>query len=239
MPTTRRRIRLYERDLYGHNSVYYGTLASRAPKRRSTAAHRSRQSSKQPRRLRASRSGSPPPIGRLQPGAPPLTARELAGLSGVELKTVHNWVRRGLLSHFRTPGRHLRFHPEDAVEFLARCGYATAGPAAQNIDRSRALVIAAGRARTALRRALRDLPVSWADEPWSGLIAAGREWPSAVVLEASALRSTDARAVIRALTRQLAHARVVWVGAVRPPLAALRWISLSDLRALRAELGLV
>jgi excisionase family DNA binding protein len=174
----------------------------------------------------------------LQPGAPPLTARELAGLSGVELKTVHNWVRRGLLSHFRTPGRHLRFHPEDAGEFLARCGYASAGTAVRGVDGSRTLVIAAGRARTLLRRALRDLPVSWADEPWSGLIAAGREQPSAVVLEASALRSTDARAVIRALTRQLAHARVVWVGAARPPLAALHWISLSDTRALRAELGL-
>jgi excisionase family DNA binding protein len=52
------------------------------------------------------------------------TASDLATLCEVDLKTIHNWVDRGRISHFRTPGRHLRFRAVDVVDFLRTWGYA-------------------------------------------------------------------------------------------------------------------
>ncbi|MEO7329487.1 MAG: helix-turn-helix domain-containing protein [Minicystis sp.] len=53
-----------------------------------------------------------------------LTASDLATLCEVDLKTIHNWVDRGRISHFRTPGRHLRFRAADVADFLRTWGYA-------------------------------------------------------------------------------------------------------------------
>ncbi len=52
-----------------------------------------------------------------------LTASDLAALCEVDLKTIHNWVDRGRIPHFRTPGRHLRFRAADVAEFLRAWGY--------------------------------------------------------------------------------------------------------------------
>src|SRR6185503_5131544 len=52
-----------------------------------------------------------------------LTASDLATLCEVDLKTIHNWVDRGRISHFRTPGRHLRFRAADVADFLRAWGY--------------------------------------------------------------------------------------------------------------------
>src|SRR4029453_8151393 len=52
-----------------------------------------------------------------------LTASDLATLCEVDLKTIHNWVDRGRIPHFRTPGRHLRFRAADVAEFLRAWGY--------------------------------------------------------------------------------------------------------------------
>src|SRR5262245_66014061 len=52
-----------------------------------------------------------------------LTASDLAALCEVDLKTIHNWVDRGRIPHFRTPGRHLRFRAADVAEFLRTWGY--------------------------------------------------------------------------------------------------------------------
>lgn len=38
-------------------------------------------------------------------------------------KTIHNWVDKGKLAAFRTPGRHLRFEPEKVHAFLKEYGY--------------------------------------------------------------------------------------------------------------------
>ena len=52
-----------------------------------------------------------------------LTASDLATLCEVDLKTIHNWVDRGRIAHFRTPGRHLRFRAADVADFLRAWGY--------------------------------------------------------------------------------------------------------------------
>ena len=53
-----------------------------------------------------------------------LTASDVAKLCEVDLKTIHNWVERGAIQHFRTPGRHLRFQATDVAQFLQQFGYA-------------------------------------------------------------------------------------------------------------------
>lgn len=51
------------------------------------------------------------------------TAPQVAKICSTDLKTIHNWVNRGEIKSFRTPGRHLRFRRDDVLDFLARFGY--------------------------------------------------------------------------------------------------------------------
>jgi excisionase family DNA binding protein len=46
------------------------------------------------------------------------SAQTVATFCEVDLKTVHHWAERGKIAHFRTEGRHLRFHRNDVVRFL-------------------------------------------------------------------------------------------------------------------------
>jgi excisionase family DNA binding protein len=54
---------------------------------------------------------------------PLLVASDIARFCQVDLKTVHNWVDKGSIPFFRTPGRHLRFNPESVRTFLKTYGY--------------------------------------------------------------------------------------------------------------------
>jgi excisionase family DNA binding protein len=47
-------------------------------------------------------------------------ASQVASIWNVDLKTVHNWVERGDMEAFRTPGRHLRFRRRSLLSFLRR-----------------------------------------------------------------------------------------------------------------------
>jgi hypothetical protein len=47
----------------------------------------------------------------------------VADFCEVDLKTVHHWVTRGKVAHFRTEGRHLRFRRNDVVRFLRAHAY--------------------------------------------------------------------------------------------------------------------
>ena len=51
------------------------------------------------------------------------TAPQVAKICSTDLKTIHNWVNRGEIKSFRTPGRHLRFRRQDILDFLIRFGY--------------------------------------------------------------------------------------------------------------------
>lgn len=78
-----------------------------------------------------------PPASSSAPSSPPksskgdkalyYTASDLAELCGVDFKTIHNWVDKNLFpteAVFRTPGRHLRFHPAPTLAWIGRQGYA-------------------------------------------------------------------------------------------------------------------
>ncbi len=110
-----------------------------------------------------------------------LTAADLARCCRVDMKTIHNWASRGELAHFRTPGRHLRFHREDVLDFLRKYGY----PVPDWLLRGPPRVVLAGPpAQTEpCVGALRGIvDVTCSDHLLRVLIDAGASPPDAVVL---------------------------------------------------------
>jgi excisionase family DNA binding protein len=119
------------------------------------------------------------------------TASELAKFCHVDLKTIHNWVEKGEIRHFRTPGRHLRFRRVDILEFLHKYGYPVpeplrgAKPRVAVLDPDPAVL-------AAVRRALgRRFEVSTFADPFEALIGIGAARPDALVLDL-ALPGVDA-----------------------------------------------
>lgn len=144
-----------------------------------------------------------PNVSSLRPGRP-LTARAVAELCGVELKTVHNWVLDGRLAHFRTPGRHLRFQPEVVAAFLEECGYAS--PAAQPKLR---VVCTALRPGRGFRQTLAGVDCTWVSDAWQAMIELGRSAAEVWVVELAASPLTELRNAIRAVRRRLPRVKIV------------------------------
>ncbi|MDP3274378.1 MAG: helix-turn-helix domain-containing protein [Deltaproteobacteria bacterium] len=57
---------------------------------------------------------------KILPREPLFVASQVAHVWDVDLKTVHNWVERGDIEAFSTPGRHLRFRRRSLLRFLRR-----------------------------------------------------------------------------------------------------------------------
>lgn len=76
----------------------------------------------------------------IAPREPIFVASQVATIWGVDLKTVHNWVERGDIEAFRTPGRHLRFRRRALLHLLRR--YDKSIPTDLAPQRPRALVVA-------------------------------------------------------------------------------------------------
>ncbi|MFO8072901.1 MAG: helix-turn-helix domain-containing protein [Polyangia bacterium] len=110
------------------------------------------------------------------------TAPQVAKICSTDLKTIHNWVNRGEIRFFRTPGRHLRFRREDIVDFLQRFGYpvpegfAPAPAAAVVIDGDD------GRRRSLSRSLGKELSVMAFSDYVDALLAIGRERPALVMI---------------------------------------------------------
>src|SRR5512144_1179365 len=104
-----------------------------------------------------------------------LTASDLAALCEVDLKTIHNWVDRGRIAHFRTPGRHLRFRAADVAEFLRAWGYTVPRELAKASSRT-VLVVGSRDAAAHVQRSLGEaLPVRHAAHPYDALVLAGAD----------------------------------------------------------------
>jgi excisionase family DNA binding protein len=116
-----------------------------------------------------------------------LTASDLAALCEVDLKTIHNWVDRGRIPHFRTPGRHLRFRAADVAEFLRAWGYSVPRELARLSSR---VVMVVGNKDTGahVTRALGEGPtIRHAKHPYDALILAGAEPADAFVVDVRAI----------------------------------------------------
>lgn len=141
-----------------------------------------------------------------------LSASDLARYCQVDLKTVHNWVERGLVRHFRTPGRHIRVRRQDAVDFLRRYGY----PLPQELSADRAtVVVSLGDAASLgpVKRSLgRRFDLVHCRDPVDALVALGEIHPAALLLDLD-VEGVDGEHVIGRL-RHLENTRHVVVVAV-------------------------
>ena len=169
-----------------------------------------------------------------------LGASELAVVCGVDLKTIHNWINRGALACFRTPGRHVRFRPADVVRFLRGCGFEVP-PALADAEPRPVVVIGSASACGLAVAALPDAasPPRHLD-PYDALILARVEPAAAYVVEAAGLPPPmPLRAVLEALGRANPRATLVVLGGdpTRLPASVVRVER--GARALRATLQVV
>lgn len=167
-----------------------------------------------------------------------LTASDLAALCEVDLKTIHNWVDRGRIAHFRTPGRHLRFRAADVAEFLRAWGYTVPRELAKQSSRT---AIAVGSKETAetVRRVVGDgLPTRHVTHPYDALVFAGAEPADVYIVDLrEAQKDLDPGALFDALHRASPQAVLVAitdeVGSL--PVFVTR-VPRGDAQALRAAL---
>lgn len=164
-----------------------------------------------------------------------LTASDLAALCEVDLKTIHNWVDRGRIAHFRTPGRHLRFRAADVAEFLRAWGYTVPRELAKASSRT-VLVVGSKEAAAHVSRALGDgLPVRQASHPYDALVFAGSDPADVYVVEQKEVgKDIDVDAMLEALHRASPQATYVVMAddPVSAPAFATR-VGRSDAQALR------
>jgi excisionase family DNA binding protein len=131
-----------------------------------------------------------------------LTASDLAALCEVDLKTIHNWVDRGRIAHFRTPGRHLRFRAADVAEFLRAWGYTVPRELAKASSRT-VLVVGGKDAAAHVSRAVSEaLPVRQAAHPYDALVLAGSDPADVYVVDLKEVaKDIDVDAMLEALHR--------------------------------------
>ncbi len=139
-----------------------------------------------------------------------LTASDLAALCEVDLKTIHNWVDRGRIAHFRTPGRHLRFRAADVAEFLRAWGYSVPRELSRASSRT-ATVVGSKETAAHVTRALGDgIPVRHAAHAYDALVYAGSDPADVYVVDLKeAAKDIDADALLEALHRASPQATFV------------------------------
>jgi excisionase family DNA binding protein len=151
-----------------------------------------------------------------------LTASDLAALCEVDLKTIHNWVDRGRIPHFRTPGRHLRFRAADVAEFLRAWGYSVPRELARASART-ILVVGTNETLALVHRALSEgaapsgappassgQPVRLASHPYDALIYAGADPGDVYVVDIKTIAAEiEPAAMFEALRRASPQASLV------------------------------
>ena len=167
-----------------------------------------------------------------------LTASDLAALCEVDLKTIHNWVDRGRIPHFRTPGRHLRFRAADVAEFLRTWGYTVPRELAKLGSRS-TLVVGPKETLAQVGRAVGEAaPLKHAEHPYDALILAGVEPPDVYLVDVRAVApELDVVAMLEALYRGTFNAVLAAIvdDAQTPALPFfVQRIARADAQALRA-----
>jgi PleD family two-component response regulator len=138
------------------------------------------------------------------------TAADVARFCEVDLKTIHNWANSSKIDHFRTQGRHLRFHLLDVVDFLRRYGY----PQPEAIRLARLRVVAVdvdAESIAALRRVLaRRFDLTTFNDPVDALVSLSTLQPDVLVLELQMPDFNGVRTVERlSAIEETKHIRVV------------------------------
>ena len=138
-----------------------------------------------------------------------LTASDLAALCEVDLKTIHNWVDRGRIAHFRTPGRHLRFRAADVAEFLRAWGYTVPRELARSTTRS-VVVVGSKDTMGHVSRALEGVPVRHIAHPYDALVYAGADPADVHIIDVAAISGeVDVNRMLDALHRACPQATII------------------------------
>jgi excisionase family DNA binding protein len=154
------------------------------------------------------------------------TAPQLAKLCSTDLKTIHNWVSRGEIKFFRTPGRHLRFRRDDIVEFLTKFGY----PVPDGFSAARRSVVVidgAASSREQIARAIgTEIDVLAFSDCLDAAVAIGRQAPSIVCINADdgpeAVHAANRLAVCAAQSKVVVYGAAVEPGALDEALLTIK-----------------
>jgi excisionase family DNA binding protein len=171
------------------------------------------------------------------------TAPEVARFCRVDLKTIHNWVDRQQIEHFRTPGRHLRFRRADVIDFLRRFSY----PVPEELQARRPAVYALSSDAPlsgAIRRACgSDMEVEVFDSVMDLGLRAGHAPPDVIVLDADTLPQAAGQVVESLRGFQVTETCRVILCSDRQPgpgdsgkVGVDGWIAKSAMRELRTTL---
>src|SRR4051812_15855577 len=191
-----------------------------------------------------------------------LTASDLATLCEVDLKTIHNWVDRGRIAHFRTPGRHLRFRAADVADFLRAWGYSVPRELARASSRTM-LVVGPKETVALVTRALGEAsapapgappskpaaqageqsapkaPIRQVAHPYDALVYAGSDPADVYIVDVRAVAADiDVTAMLEALHRASAQGMFVALADEPGTLPAfVTRVARGDAAALRVALG--
>lgn len=169
--------------------------------------------------LEAVRGAGGPPGSRkrrapIAPREPIYVASQVASIWNVDLKTVHNWVERGDIEAFCTPGRHLRFRRRSLLHFLRRYNMAIPEELAPNKPRVCIVDTDVASARR-LASTLGDLfEVQILTDPIAALAEIGAQCSGASLIDAVVVSfpaaGVDDRRWIQAISRH-PDTRYTWV----------------------------
>jgi hypothetical protein len=169
-----------------------------------------------------------------------LTASDLARLCEVDLKTIHNWVNRDKVAHFRTPGRHLRFRAIDVARFLQGYGFMVPTELAPLLDGS--IVVVGGQELYAQVERVLDgsnMLAVHLEHAVDALVRAGATFADVYAIDVSAVRTQlDVASMLDAIHRASPRSKIVAVGGKRLdlPVYVVR-VDASDAGSLSAALG--
>jgi hypothetical protein len=126
----------------------------------------------------------------------------------------------GLIAHFRTPGRHLRFRSDEVLRFLGEAGY----PKARS-DAPHVLIVGSNSVRTREASALGHRKTTWIDDPYRALVETARLAPGVIVLYSEQLAGLELKPFVAALRAAADAARIYLVRkSAGPRIAGVRQV---------------
>jgi hypothetical protein len=167
-----------------------------------------------------------------------LGANDIARICDVDLKTIHNWVDRGVLPCFRTPGRHLRFRPEHVASFLRAWGYAV--PAMlRDAEPKHVAVIGPKKTERLVQQALDGggVDLRALEHAYDALLTVAVDPARAYVIDVDAVGRAGVEPLTAALRRATEAAALVMVGAADGEVPEGTIAAHRDLAAVRTALA--
>lgn len=140
------------------------------------------------------------------------TTFEASKLCNANITSIKNWIDKGELSAFRTPGGHYRIERDSLKAFLSR--HDMPNPLAEAESRTVLLIHSdANLVQKMVDRLGEDMTIEVAEDPLDGLIKLGNLRPRALLVDAS-MDGLDALAICERVARSndLNHVRVVVCG---------------------------